>query len=421
MRRQPPYQSSQTQPGEVAPTPVRTSRTQTDDRAVLLDRSADGAELEIRPIATSRGARWTRVETLLGFGLVVVLFGGALVNAVANAVTAPEPTPTPGAIIGVATIGPDETKVPVPGTPRPTIAPTPAITPAVPCGALAEGSGPPVVNLVVPGLDPIPGTVGAFTWFGAVTPPTRISLEEGGAIPFDGDVEFQIGGDLCATRWTVVSAPSQGETLIQESSFSGNGQPDWGGFLTNHLDNPVIAQQNRITAKPVGLGLVFVRVLLNFEGGHRLQVYWLIRIRAFDAPPIHVIGPDGTDVIPVAGCGGYVSTNDNWYGEECPQGSWPLLESMPILTVHEDDIVRLEVPDWPLDYWGFNWAKQADFRAGFDPETVGNIGGSDSLKPTFVRWLVPPVGDWVVRIDLSTSAENRQFGLPVHLRLRVLP
>jgi hypothetical protein len=421
MRRQPPFQSPQSQPGEAVPTPVRTSRPQADDRAVLLDRSADGAELEIRPIATSRGARWTRVETLLGFGLVVVLFGGALVNALANAVAEPKPTATSGSIIGEATIGPNKTKVP--GTPRPTIEPTPAITPAVACAALAEDSAPPPVNLVTPGVDPIPGTIGAFTWFGAVSPPSVVTLDEEGSIPFEGEIELQIGGDVCATRWTIVSAPAyQGESTVRELEFTNNGQSDWGSFTTNRSDNPIISQQNHITAKAVGIGRIYVRALLNFEGGHQAQVYWLIRIRAFDPPPIHVIGPDGTDATPVVGCGAYVSTPDgNWYGEECPQGSWPVLENGPILTAHEGDIVRIEVPDWPLDYWGVQWARQADVKAGSDPVTVGNFGGNDTLSPTVVRWLVPPPGDWAIRIDLSHSEQDRQFGLPVHLRLRVLP
>ncbi|HZM73663.1 MAG TPA: hypothetical protein VFC71_09845 [Candidatus Polarisedimenticolia bacterium] len=420
MRRQPPYQSQPSEPGEVVPRPVRTTPTQIDDRAVLLDRSADGAELEIRPIATSRGARWTRVETLLGFGLVVLLFGGALVNALANALAEPTPTSTPGAVIGEATVGPNKTKAPE--TPRPTIEPTPAITPAVACAAPADNGAPPPVNLVAPGVDPIPGTVGAFTWFGAVQPPSFLRLDESGSIPFEGDIEFQIGGDVCATRWTIVSAPAQGDSAVQETAFSNQGQSDWASFTTNRTDNPIIAQQNHITARSVGIGRVYVRALLNFEGGHQAQVYWLIRIRGFDPPPIHVIGPDGTDVTPVVGCGVYLSTNDgSWYGEECPQGSWPVLEDGPTLTAHEGDIVRIEVPDWPLDYWGVQWAKQSDVFPGAEPSTVGNMGGSDSLNRTVVRWLVPQAGDWAIRIDLSHSDTNRQYGLPVHLRLRVLP
>jgi hypothetical protein len=387
---------------------------------VLLDR--DGAELEIRPMATSRGARWTRGETLLAFGLVAVLFGGALVNALAKALAEPEPSPTSSdTVIGEAT-DPGKTYLLVPRTPRPTVAPTPAITPAVACGALAEESGPPVVNLVAPGLDPIPGTLGALTWFGAVSPPSIVQPEESGSIPFEGGVEFQIEDDICATRWTIASAPApQGETTIQEISFTNSSASDWGGFITNRSDNPIISQQNHITATPVGVGRVFVRAMLNFEGGQQAQVYWLIRIRAFDPPVIHVVGPDGTDVTPVLGCGVYVSTNENWYGEECPQGSWPLLEDGPILTVHDGDIVRLEVPDWPLDYWGIQWAEQANVHAGSDPPTVGNIGGTDSLNRTVVRWLAPPPGDWAIRIDLSHSEATRQFGLPVHVRLLVLP
>jgi hypothetical protein len=56
-----------------------------------------------------------------------------------------------------------------------------------------------------------------------------------------------------------------------------------------------------------------------------------------------------------------------------------------------------------------------------DPGSVGNVGGNDTLSPTVVRWLVPPAGDWAIRIDLNHSEPNRQFGLPVYLRLQVLP
>lgn len=424
MRRQPPYQGSPSKPGEVAPTSVRSSRSPSDDRAVLLDRAADGAELEIRPIATSRGARWTRVETLLGFGLVVVLFGGALVNALANAIAEPEPTPTltDGTIIGEATNGPDKTARP-PSTPRPTVSPTPAITPAVACAPLTEDSALPAVNLVAPGLDPIPGTLGAFTWFGAVSPPSTLQLEESGAIPFEGYIEIQLD-EICATRWTIVSSPAYGESSLQEVSFTNNGQSDWGSFTSNRADNPIISQQNRITVKTVGLGRVYVRALLNFEGGHQAQVYWLIRIKAFEAPAIHVIGPDGTDVTPVVGCGASVSISEtgSWFGEECPPGSWPLLEDGPILTVHDGDLLRLEVPDWPLVYWGIRWVNQAEVQPGVnDPSDIGSMGGYDSLALTVIRWFVPPPGDYGVQFSLTHDVENGQYSLPVHVRLRVLP
>lgn len=425
MRHQPPYQSSPSQPGEVVPTSVKTSRTtQTDDRAVLLDRSADGAELEIRPIATSRGARWTRAETLLGLGLVAVLFGGALVNGLANALAEPKPTPASSdALIGEATTNPAKTNVPVPGTPRPTVAPTPAITPAVACGELVEGSGPPVVNLVSPGLDPIPGVVGAFTWFGAVSPPSQVHLQEGSSIPFEGEVELQIGGEICATRWTIQSVPAgQGETTVFELAWHDQGFSDWGSFTSNRSDNPVISQQNHMTVKPIGIGRVFVQAVLNFEGGHQAQVYWLIRIRAFDPPAIHVVGPDGTDVTPVVGCGVSVQMSDNWYGEECPSGSWPLLEDGPIITAHEGDLVRVEVPDWPLTTWGVRWVNQAEIRPGIsEPNDLGNLYGYDSLKLTMFRWFVPPAGDYGVQIYLSHEQDTRTYSLPVHVRLEVLP
>jgi len=557
MRRQPATHG----PRSATRTPPTYDSAALDDRAVLLHRGPDGSELEIGPVATSRGPRWTRLESLLGLGLIAILFGGALVNSLAN--PGPQPTPTANTIVAPAKVertpirdstvparaqlrqvgesggvvgrtgqttatdttspddwllprpnegletglgtpleatsgdicvvgwslwavpthdvlvnaegtmvllgsgafgataapvrlpGPpadgdwtlrlatayptesDKTRwsvkffrvlvggapyeTPVPPTPRPTAVPTPAITPAVACGTPVEASGPPLVSLVVPGQDPNPGTIGAFTWFAAVVPPADIHLEEGPTIPFEGDLELQIGGDVCATRWSISSMQfPQGESNLNEVNFGGAAA--WTSFTSNRADNPIISQQNRIATKPVGLGRTLIRATLNFQGGNQAQVYWLLRIGAFETPPIRVVAPDGTAITPVVGCGVAVSTNENYYGEDCGPGSWPLLKDGPMLTVHEGDLIRLESPDWSVVYWGIRWAYQADVQeGGGEPPEVGNLGGHDSLEPGLIRWLVPPAGDWTVQFYLTHEEPNRQYSLPLHIRLRVPP
>ncbi|MCI0345285.1 MAG: hypothetical protein L0221_07550 [Chloroflexi bacterium] len=414
MRRQAPIQTSRPL-STVTPT-VRMAGAEADDRAVLLDRAPDGAELEVGPIPTTRGAHWARTEGIVGLGLVAILFGGALINSIAN--PGPSPTPSGNALVL------DTSAAPTPGgprPPRPSVEPTPAVTPAVPCGAPAEGSGPPIVTIVVPSQDPIAGTIGVFKWFGSEAGPTRLTLAEGPSIPFEGDLELHIGGEYCATRWSIGSMQlGHSETALNESVLVGIAE--WASFTANRADNPIIARQNRIAAKPVGLGRVAVRAILNFEGGHVVHVYWLLKIAAFEAPPIRVVGPDGTAVTPVVGCGVSISTNENWFGEECPPGSWPLLEDGPLLIVHEGDIVELESPDWPLVYWYVRWANQAAVQpGGFEPPDVGNMGGYDSLNRTLIRWFVPPAGDYTVLFSLTHEEPNRQYSLPLHVRVRVLP
>ena len=545
----------------VAPNPVRVVRGgDVDDRAVLVDRTADGAELEIGPIATTRGARWTRAEGLMGLGLVALLFGGALLNSIANPGPQPSPTanlvvpppnssctrvedgskptrarlrivgetgagasgrtgltaetytpsaedwllprPSEGFEIGLNTplevvngtacvagwqawavstrdiesnsessmvvlgeaqfaitsspfqvpgppangdwtlriatkyrtesndtiwsvkffrviVGGAPFVTPVPPTPRPTAAPTPAITPAVACVATTLGAGPPLAFLVVPGEEPIAGTLGAFTWFGTEAGPANVELSEGPTVPFEGDVEVHISNDYCATRWSISSMTmEQGDTTVNEGGFGA--MSEWATFSSNRGDNPLIAQQNRIAVKPVGLGRTAVRAVLNFEGGHVVQIYWLVRIDAFAMPPVRVIAPNGSQVTPVIGCGVSMYDNENGFGEECPI-DWPILEDGPILTVHAGDVVTLESPEWSLQSWGVSWADQASVADGGEPNFAGYFGGQDMLNPTIARWVAPPVGEWALRIDLSHQDGERYFNLPVHIRLNVLP
>ena len=557
MRRQPPIQSSRPI-SEVTPAPVRVARADSDDRAVLLDRAADGAELEIGPIATSRGARWTRAESLLGLGLVAILLGGAVINGITNPgpkpassntivatieckpivdfpvtpapaslrqvgetsgslgrtgkasdrdlaepddwllprpneglsiglgtpleatsgeacvvgwslwavptvdvlvnaeatmvrlgsgafepTAAPVPVPSPTAngdwTIRLATayqtesnkkrwsvkffrvqVGGAPYQTPVPPTPRPTPVPTPAITPAVACGPAPAATGPPTVFLVAPDQEPIAGTLGASTWFGDVTASSNIQLTEGPTVPFQGELELRISDDTCATRWGVASMPMpQGESSLNEAAFQGSSE--WTSFSSNRADNPIIAQQNRITATPIGLGRIVVRALLWFEGGNQVQAYWLLRVNAFPAPRIRVVGPDGSAITPVVGCGVSVQTNENWYGEECLTGSWPILEDGPILTVHDGDVVTLESPEWALQSWNVSWADQASVADGGDPEYSGNANGSDILRPGVARWVAPSAGDWSLRFDLYHQDGEWYYSLPLHMRLRVLP
>lgn len=560
MRRQPPLQTSR-QPSTVTPTPVRVVHGDAGDRAVLLDRASDGAELEIGPISTTRGARWTRAEGLIGVGLVAVLFGGAIVNSIAN----PGPTPSPDAnaivspattectpaadrsapararlrkvgdagsgasgrtgqttqgtapapehwllprpvegveiglgtpleavngptcvtgwsawvvptrdvlvnaeatmvLVGAATfaataspfrvpgptangdwtlqlatayksesnatiwsvkffrvvVGGAPFVTPVPPTPRPTPVPTPAVTPAVACGTLTAAGGPPVVSLVVPGQEPVAGTNGANTWFGSEVDISDIALPEGPTIPFEGALEFQIGGDLCATRWSIASMQfPQDQTTFSEGTFGS--AADWAGFSVNRDDNPIIAQQNRIAATTVGLGRTIIRAVLYFEGGNVIQAYWLVRISGFPVPTIRVVGPDGASVTPVVTCGMSIQTNETWFGEECHQGSWPVLEDGPILVVHEGDVVTIESPDWPLQNWNIAWADQASVEDGGDPNVSGWLSGSTTLEPETAQWVAPPAGDWSLRFDLSRQDGERYYGLPLQIRLRVLP
>jgi hypothetical protein len=168
---------------------------------------------------------------------------------------------------------------------------------------------------------------------------------------------------------------------------------------------------------------VLVEATLWFEGGNKLQTYWLVKIAAFETPPIRIIGPDGTVVAGVVGCGASVSSNDNWYGEDCGPGMWPTLEQGPVLTVHDGDIIRVEAPDWPFQSWYSRWVEQSKLNDdGSDPGEAGNLSGSESLRPGQIRWLVPVPGEWSVRFELWYDAgSGRQYSLPLHVRLRVLP
>jgi len=241
-------------------------------------------------------------------------------------------------------VGDASYETPVVPSTRPTIEPTPAITPTVACQPPDVAAGPPPVNVVVNGGTPIPGTIGAFSWYDVGASSGQLHLEPGPTIPFEANVELQIGGDACATRWTIASM-SWPDVGLDFTEVEFGEQASWARFDGNRSDNPVISQQNRIVATATGLGRTVIRALLSFEGGQTVQAYWLVTIEAFPPPEVRVSAPGSDPITPVAGCGAGLSTSENYFGEECPPNSWPILADGPIITAHDGDVVRIDVVD----------------------------------------------------------------------------
>jgi hypothetical protein len=247
-----------------------------------------------------------------------------------------------------------------------------------------------------------------------------ISLGDPVDVPFNGEVEFVIDGDVCATRWTIEASSFPTADTFAEPVF---GQGDiwrWAEFANNRSDNPVISQQNRIPATTVGLGLAVVRASLSFADGGTFRTYWRVRIAGFPPPDVRVVSADGSSVVPAVGCGRSYNTPEVYIGEQC-DGKRPLLLEGPILTVPDGSIVDVEVTDWAVTWWSAGWVDQATAVAGGgEVGDQGNFSGYDEAGLHRLRWFAPPVGEWNVQLYLNNDHDGTSYQIPFFLRVRVV-
>jgi len=203
VRRQPSYVVPRTGPETVVPARVQTRYVEADDRAVLIDRQADGSELEIGPVATTRGARWTRSEALLGLGLVVLIMGGAALNTLAQA-TKPKPTAEP----------------------------------AVACQPVGDGSHPAMTKLRRTD-DPsqeYAGRTGKTTATDATEPGDWLLPRETEGIAIGRGTPIEaVSGTGCIVGWSVWVVPTVDVLVAAQTSMTKLGS----GQLNSTLTNPV--------------------------------------------------------------------------------------------------------------------------------------------------------------------------------------
>jgi hypothetical protein len=380
---------------------------------VLVRRAEDGVEVELGPVTGGRSDRWTRAEAVLGLLVIVGLAGGILIKGLGG----PGPGPSQAALAASAA----PTSRPQPsarGTSRPSLAPTSAILPAMPCATLDTAAPQPGVSLVVDEGVPIKGTPGPYSWYGVTDSGFPVSPGEAVDVPFDGVVDFAIDGDACATRWTITAVGYVGPDPIDQRSFGGD-EWTWASYEGNRGDDPVISQQNRIAAQTVGLGVAIVEGTFAFADGGSVQMFWRVRIAGFEAPDVRVTAADGSSVQPIVGCGRSYNTPDQYIGEQCDVSRPPLLDG-PVLSVPDGSVIDVEVDGWAVTYWSAGWVDQATVVAGGDLQDRGNFSGYDQAGLHRLQWFAPPLGDWNVQLYLNEDHDGSAYSIPFLLRVRVV-
>jgi hypothetical protein len=404
---------------EPASAPAGSGRSASDhgQAVVLVRRAEDGVEVEVGPVTGGRHDRWSRAETFIGLLVIVVLAGGIVINGLSG--------PPPDSSHKVAEASASSSPTPGPsvrGTPRPTAIATPNVTPAAPCGVLDRAGLPPGVSLVVEGGNAVPGTPGRYDWYGTAQPGGLISLGDAVDVPFEGEVEFIIAGDVCATQWVIEASSFNPPGTFSDQAIENGDLWNWARFQANHGDNPVISQQNRIVANTLGIGLAVVRGSFWFADGGTMRLYWRVRIAGFPTPDVRVVADDGSSVQPVVGCGRSYNTPEQYFGEQCEGTSRPALLDGPVLTVRNGSIIDVDVAGWAVTYWSAGWADQAAVVAGgaAGGDDRGSYSGYDADGLHRLRWLAPPVGEWNVQLWMNSDHDGFSYQIPFYLRVRVV-
>jgi hypothetical protein len=276
-------------------------------------------------------------------------------------------------------------------TPIPTSGPkpTPAVTPAVACGpapATAEA-----VEIAVSA----PGQAAVLGGPAGTDPPTA-------SVGVGDRLEIAVVGDACATSWDIQLLLDENVAVTQRRD--------------NPLEDPDFAAQNRWTIQVFAEESRLVAEL-HF-GGLRVVREWRVVGIPFLVPEAALVGPDGSRVLALPGCGLVLALASGYSaGDDC--GSMGFPAGLVTLHVPAWSVVTFEIPGWSISSW-YGSCGRIDVDGGGN-ETFSQLNGcylggysvtGDASPPAPARFLARP-GEQVVQLYVSATRDGDTFQVPM--------
>ncbi|MBF8290463.1 MAG: hypothetical protein HW391_1431 [Chloroflexi bacterium] len=257
--------------------------------------------------------------------------------------------------------------------PRPTVAPTPLVTPAVPCSS-AQPTVDVIVSLVAGQAVPVPG-----------------GTDQTGAVPevhatLGDPIRMIVDKEICALSWNL-------HTVSGEGNNEAVANPD---------DDPLYAAQNRWEIASYGEQVLIAD--LHFAGGVDVRRTWRLVIDPFRVPALNLVGPDGTRFQASPGCGLYMHLANGYEAsDDC--GSIGYAPGLEALLVDAYEPIHVELPGWYLTLWNASCGQvtvidteQFASPTGCDLGGATQDNGGAPLEPA--AFILPP-GDTVVRLYIG--------------------
>ncbi|MEO8208800.1 MAG: hypothetical protein ABI598_07165 [Chloroflexota bacterium] len=258
-------------------------------------------------------------------------------------------------------------------------APTPLVTPAVPCGTTVPGPNTPVAA----------GLAGQQGVNGAVGRPKDPPIVEA---PLGEPVFIVVGGNPCATSWRIVLGdPLTGIVRVVDS-------------IENPTDDPNVAAQNRWQVVPFGERILIAT--LHFPGSDDVVRSWRLRTRDFAIPQATLIGPDGARFGAQGGCGLTVTLSSGYQTSEGCDGIG-YEPGLAFLRVAANQPVHFDLAGWQIVSWSAEAAATSHTGGLSFEASLGGAASSDGRPLPDPAVFVLPTGDWIVHISTTATNEAR--------------
>jgi hypothetical protein len=274
---------------------------------------------------------------------------------------------------------------------------TPMMTPAVACAPLPADAPLPGLTLTVGDAAPVPGAVPTASPDAVVTGTYRDHLI------------IAVAGDVCATSWRIQSVAPEAPTQILNEVVQ-----------DNPGDNPFLVSQNRIDVQSATSGRTIVSAMVSFGRSRQTTARWNLELTAPTPPVATVIGPTGSRVPALAGCGASVTFPDGrstW--EYCQFITVP--DGLEVLRVKAGQVVRLDVPGLPIVSWWASCGDRSPTGAYVDPGNCNFGGAGNGEREIGPARFLPFPGRHIVSAWVTVRRAGETIGAQYFADIEVEP
>ncbi len=208
---------------------------------------------------------------------------------------------------------------------RPTLEPTPAVTPEVACGPMPASADEVEVVLGAPGIESVAGVPEGAEAPVVIIPPGEYPV-------------VSVVGDACASSWEIGA-------FLEDGSQR---------FLLAHYqnpDDPLLASQNRWLIRP-GKGTSDVVARLHLGPGVDVVRSWRMEAPGLTVPDTFLVAETGARIRALPGCGITFSLENGYTSNSGPCGEYlEVPDELEVLRVLVWSRVALEIPGWTIASW----------------------------------------------------------------------
>jgi hypothetical protein len=226
---------------------------------------------------------------------------------------------------------------------------------------------------------------------------------------FPDHLVVSVIGEACATSWRVQFQDPDRRQVLNEV------------VQENPGENPFFVSQNRIDLPYANLGHTIVSATLSFGRGRQATAVWDLTLAVPPPPAAEVLGPTGARVAAGIGCGMSVTLADGrsaW--EYCETSIVP--EGLEVLHVRRGEIVRLEVPGWPIRSWWIACGERAPSTGAYEDRGGCGLGGAgDGTRDVGPARFLPFPGRHVVSAWVTVGRPGETILAQYFVEIEVEP